>query len=787
MANKNYSASEYFTNLAEQQKNKNKPEPKAKPTDKGIRGEVGLLKSILPKIANDLSFIKKSISSIVKSQETEKRAAYFERQKRRAEEYGARYKKEKPAREKAAIKSEQKSFLEQVKEILSGILKFALMGLAALGIDKLLNFAGVTTGIQDALKKIILTISDLIQKGVEILAPMMRDPQIIGSITELVKKVFMFIADGISTSADVFKRIITDPENKDSIGKVIVAVISTIFKGLLSAIDIGSRLLSENADSIKEGIVTVFVKIAEAIAGGLKFAESLLKDPSFAQAVANIFYAVKSFIKTIWETPIQTPIGSVTIGGVLTTLGAAMLAFEATMAGVTAYLLGKGIGSVVNKGRNVPAGPGGKNMGSKSGAGNIAGTALDVITKPGTALALTGTAMAVNYMRSKGDSDEALKQAQSYTPATSSSPVKSEQKASTAPIQSSSQTYYGENSGTAIRDVIGKSEGGKSGYNATYGYGYGKQDPLIEKLFGAGRKLTDLSINEVLHYTNQRGGNQGAVGKYQFMPDVLRGLVSKASGYGIHFESKFTPQVQDTLYSIFSQKNVDFLKAKGIPITPENIHLAHSVGAAGAVKLLTHKDQNANIQQVLGLKGAAAKTNPHLNVPIWQYREQLAAKYGGTGGTTLASGRSMTSPVAATTNVTPTTTGDSSTFTGMAGSSTPTMAAASTPSMQQDVNESPVGGETKTPVNSAMNSIMSTLASGYESLDKATGGRLGMLSGDLQAILRDKSFLTALQTPEFNDLSKNINSTDNVAQNQKTPSVYDEVLLSKLSKSFSII
>ncbi len=65
------------------QQNKNKSEPKAKPSDRGIRGEVGLLKSILPKIASDLSFIKKSISSLVKTQEADKKAAYFEKQRRR--------------------------------------------------------------------------------------------------------------------------------------------------------------------------------------------------------------------------------------------------------------------------------------------------------------------------------------------------------------------------------------------------------------------------------------------------------------------------------------------------------------------------------------------------------------------------------------------------------------------------------------------------------------------------------------------------------------------------------
>jgi len=218
---------------------------------------------------------------------------------------------------------------------------------------------------------------------------------------------------------------------------------------------------------------------------------------------------------------------------------------------------------------------------------------------------------------------------------------------SKVPVQPSAQKYYQEGGGTSIRDVIGASEGAKTGYNATFGFGSGRQDPRIEQMFGTGKKLTDLSINEVLQYTRARGENQGAVGRYQFMPTTLRDLVSKASGYGIHFESKFTPQVQDKLYDIFSQKNVAVLKKAGVPITPENIHLAHSVGAGDAIKLIKNKDQNANVMQVLGLKGAAAKTNPHLNKSIAAYRMELAAKYSGVGGTTLASSAPSDMPMLA--------------------------------------------------------------------------------------------------------------------------------------------
>ena len=255
-------------------------------------------------------------------------------------------------------------------------------------------------------------------------------------------------------------------------------------------------------------------------------------------------------------------------------------------------------------------------------------------------------------------------------------------------------------SGESIRDVIGKSEGGQSGYNATYGYGYGKQDPLIEKMFGVGKKLTDLSINEVLMYAQARGGNKGAVGKYQFMPSTLRDLVSKASGYAIHHQTKFTPQVQDTLYGIFSQSNVKVLKANGIPITPENIHLAHAVGAGAAVKLIKHPDQNANIQDVLGYKKEVRETNPHLNVPIFKYRETLAAKYGGGGLPQLAS-----------------------------------LKADQAFPLNSSIGKLPA--QTEEQKKSLTDIMFDDLNAQLAALDKMTGGKLGLSSGEMQTNLRE--------------------------------------------------
>lgn len=193
--------------------------------------------------------------------------------------------------------------------------------------------------------------------------------------------------------------------------------------------------------------------------------------------------------------------------------------------------------------------------------------------------------------------------------------------------EAGSPTPAGQIAGNDIRSVIGGKEGGLTGYNASFGYGKGKQDPKIEEMFGAGTKLTDLTIGQVLQYAKSRGGNQGAVGKYQFMPSTLEGLIKDSNG-AFSMSTKFSPETQDALYNMLSQRNAAALKAAGIPVTADNLHLAHVVGPGGAIQLIKNPDQNANIQQVLGLKGAGAKTNPQLNTSIADYRNTLASYYG---------------------------------------------------------------------------------------------------------------------------------------------------------------
>ena len=78
--------------------------------------------------------------------------------------------------------------------------------------------------------------------------------------------------------------------------------------------------------------------------------------------------------------------------------------------------------------------------------------------------------------------------------------------------------------------LIGQLES-RSDYNTMAGDGNKKQ-------------LTSMTINEVLQYQNSRGRNMKAAGKWQIMPDTLRGLKKSMNLTG---EEVFTPEMQDRM------------------------------------------------------------------------------------------------------------------------------------------------------------------------------------------------------------------------------------------------
>jgi hypothetical protein len=127
------------------------------------------------------------------------------------------------------------------------------------------------------------------------------------------------------------------------------------------------------------------------------------------------------------------------------------------------------------------------------------------------------------------------------------------ERASTAPtaVSGSATTAAGNTTTKGLLDIIAKGESGAAGYNAM-NQGGNKQTGIIgsgnsEKIIG--KKLTEMTIGEILQRGKLPMRNQDrvfAAGRYQIIPDTLKGLVDQ----GVAKESdKFDETTQDKLGS----------------------------------------------------------------------------------------------------------------------------------------------------------------------------------------------------------------------------------------------
>lgn len=136
---------------------------------------------------------------------------------------------------------------------------------------------------------------------------------------------------------------------------------------------------------------------------------------------------------------------------------------------------------------------------------------------------------------------------------------------------------YPEGYVPTVSDVISLGESAGD-YNVTFGVN--KYESPED--FSGGRKLTEMSLAEVMQFQKKRNNtveNTGAMGKYQFIPSTLSYLVEK-SNLDIN-NTKFSPQVQEQLQSLLIKENIKGLEEKNIPTTPTNLSLAHYVGVGG--------------------------------------------------------------------------------------------------------------------------------------------------------------------------------------------------------------
>jgi hypothetical protein len=179
----------------------------------------------------------------------------------------------------------------------------------------------------------------------------------------------------------------------------------------------------------------------------------------------------------------------------------------------------------------------------------------------------------------------------------------------------------------------------------------------------SGKPLTEMTLAEVLafqEYRNREAPNTNALGKYGFMRSTLFGRDGKSGLVGqlkLPMDTIFSPDTQELLQATMREGNAAALRSEGVAVTDANLNLANSVGARGTAKLLRPENADKNALEVLGLTGAAATTNPHLNKSS---KEVIAATYskydergmapGGSSGTVVASASTPSSTPASSPN-----------------------------------------------------------------------------------------------------------------------------------------
>jgi hypothetical protein len=190
-------------------------------------------------------------------------------------------------------------------------------------------------------------------------------------------------------------------------------------------------------------------------------------------------------------------------------------------------------------------------------------------------------------------------------------------KTPTSPTPSNGTTSNGTPS--SYSEVVGKSESGGN-YDTVFG------QPGNAKING--KPVTQNTIGEVIEWQNKmRSSNKHAAGKYQFI-----NVADAAKNAGLSTNALFDGINQEVMQNAFTQRNAQTLKQSGIEPTNQNLGLAHSVGATGASKLLQAQQSgqgNLIAADVLGLKGAARDTNPHLMKPVSQVIASNESKFNG--------------------------------------------------------------------------------------------------------------------------------------------------------------
>lgn len=91
-----------------------------------------------------------------------------------------------------------------------------------------------------------------------------------------------------------------------------------------------------------------------------------------------------------------------------------------------------------------------------------------------------------------------------------------------------------------LRQLIGWVDAGPMDYDAVQ----------LGARIRPGKRPTEMTIAEILHWIDRTPGQQHAIGRYQFIPSTLRTVVRVA---GVDHRARFSPEIQDMLADILLQ------------------------------------------------------------------------------------------------------------------------------------------------------------------------------------------------------------------------------------------
>jgi hypothetical protein len=713
-----------------------------------IREDFALLKRFILDIAKSVGSIKMSLLSLVKSQEAEQKERKIERQRQRTSDYAARYKKVKPTREdKKVITSDQKSFFDIIKEGLSSIFKFAFLGLAAIGLSKLLNLPGVMVGIKKFFLNVILTFADLIKKGADLISELLNNKEIIKSITDVFKSIFTFVANGIQKASDLFKTIVADPKNQGSLVKIIKSVIEAVFSGFMAVLDVSGNLISQNKQSIVDGLVKIFVKISEGIVGAIKFTTDLLKDQQFRDSIAKIYLAIKDFITTILNEDI--PGTNLTFKQGLIVLGLGFLAVEAALAYFTGALIARAV-----------TGSGG---GALPGKGKFTVSAAGIVIGAGGAIsgreiydAFFKVKNDPNTLKDFGSGEDANQVRTDFSSTPSSVPSDS-----STPIQITNTG--GTVNPSALLDLIASKESGKVGYDAA-NRGIAGDTP---RGYPGLSKLTVGQVMDLQAKTSPRV--LFAAGKYQIIPDTLKGLVAMGAAKR---SDVFDAATQDKLAMVLINRRLDLAKKAGNTPEMQQLELAKEFASIAVpidvVNIFGKRIKAGQSYYEGDAKNTAAITTQQIQAALGN-----KVSPGSIPGQMIA-GEGEGKPYSITNTASNDLSSKPYPEQTVASASSPTSA----PSIRNLAGRAASFGQT---IQDTLASLVSTGPGSdfLRKLDEMTGGKLGIASGELATALRTRNLFFDNQEDTIIDASRTLASTSSNQWEGPIPSVYDETLLEK--------